>query len=58
MLFQDLTGDTSFTTDNISKNLEKQLRFMLVIENLRINNDFVRQNLIYFEINCNLILIK
>jgi len=46
MLFQDLTGDASITTDNISKDLEERLKFMLVMEDpsiivdLRINNGF------------------
>ena len=46
MLFQDLTGDASLTTDNISKDLEERLKFMLVMEDpsiivdLRINNGF------------------
>ena len=46
MLFQDLTGDASLITDNISKDLEERLKFMLVMEDLsiivdlRINNGF------------------
>ena len=46
MLFQDLTGDASLITDNISKDLEKWLKFMLTIEDpsiivdLWINNGF------------------
>jgi len=34
MLFQDLTRDASLTTDNISKNLEERLKFMLAMEDL------------------------
>ena len=46
MLFQDLTGDASLTTDSISKDLEERLRFMLAMEDpsiiidLRVNNGF------------------
>jgi len=32
MLFQDLTGDALLTTDNISKDLEEWLKFMLAME--------------------------